>query len=94
VVTSPIDGCYSGRLEHCQDAAQQANGAVARKAQDARGSFATLDSRIATTRKDSEIGRGEARALGNSRQHPWPDFFVIVKSENEIRPTAPFECSM
>jgi hypothetical protein len=59
-----------------------------------RGSARALDSRIAATRQNLEIGWGEARSLGNSRQHPWPDLFVIVKGEDEIRPTGTFECSM
>ena len=32
----------------------------------------------------SDVIRGKARACSNSREHPWPDFFIIMKCEHEV----------
>ncbi len=29
--------------------------------------------------------------LGDPRQHPWSDFFIVVEGENVIRPTDPLQ---
>jgi hypothetical protein len=47
-----------------------------------------------TTRSDSEVRWCEAGALGHTRQHAWPNLFIVVEREDEIRPAFALECSM
>jgi len=36
----------------------------------------------------------QARMLGNSRQHLWPDFLAVMEGENEIWPAVAGQRSM
>lgn len=42
----------------------------------------------------SKIGRHETGPLGDTRQHVWPNLFVVMERENEVRPIVALECSM
>ena len=41
-----------------------------------------------------EISWRDAGALGDARQHLGPEFLVIVKSEDDVRPAWSFECAV
>jgi hypothetical protein len=53
----------------------------------ASGAAAVLDSGL-------QIARLEACRLGNASQHAWPDLFLIVKGEDDIRPAFALKHSM
>jgi hypothetical protein len=41
----------------------------------------------------SEIGRLQARVLGNTGQHAWPDLLIVVKAEHEVPASRPDSAS-
>ena len=42
----------------------------------------------------SDIFRGETSLLGDPRQHPWSDLFIVVKCENDVLPPRPHKGSV
>jgi hypothetical protein len=42
---------------------------------------------VVSTRSD--IFRGETSLLGDPRQHPWSDLFIVVECENDVLPPRP-----
>jgi hypothetical protein len=46
------------------------------------------------TAPDSEITGSQSRVLGDSRQHPRPDFLAVVKCERKIRVSGPLQYLM